>query len=422
MSSFIKRSFLKIKAAKHYFFTMIRWIFLATLVGCAGGMVGTAFHKSIEYVTSFREVHSYIIWFLPLGGLAIVALYKVSGMTEDTGTNLIFNAVHTDEKVPAVMAPVIFISTIITHFVGGSAGREGAALQLGGSISYTIGRFFHLSGKDMHIITLSGMSGVFAALFGTPITATFFAMEVISVGLIYYSALIPCITASLVAYVVSLYFDVPPVRYLFINIPVLSGAILFKTVIVAILCAGVSILFCLTLHKTKTFMKFLIPNEYLRISVGGLLIILLTYLVQTNAYNGAGMDVISQALTGYVAPEAFLLKILFTSITLAAGFKGGEIVPTFFIGATFGGFVASILGLDPGFGAAIGLISVFCGVVNTPITSILLSIELFGSQGILLFAVSCSITNLLSGNYGLYHSQKLMYSKLKAEYINIRAK
>ena len=293
---------------------------------------------------------------------------------------------------------------------------------MGGSISYTIGRLFRLNEKDMHLITLCGMSGLFAALFGTPLTATFFAMEVISVGLIYYSALIPCITSALIAYLISQFLGVAPVRYSFIDIPPLSGIVLLKISILAILCAGISVFFCLALHKSGSFMKFLIPNEYVRIITGGILIILLTLLVHTTAYNGAGMDVIEEALGGSAKPEAFLLKIIFTSITLAAGFKGGEIVPTFFIGSTFGSFVATILGLNPGFGAALGLVSIFCGVVNTPITSILLSIELFGSSGVLFFAISCSISNLLSGNYGLYHSQKLMYSKLKAEYINIKAK
>jgi H+/Cl- antiporter ClcA len=413
---------IKFISATHYIKTFLKWVVIAGVVGFLGGFVGVVFHKSVELATEIRLENSYSIWFLPLGGLAIVALYKHSRVHENAGTNLIIDSIRSDQEVPLALAPLIFISTVITHLLGGSAGREGAALQLGGSISYKLGRIFHLDEKDMRIITLCGMSAVFAALFGTPLTATIFAMEVISVGVIYYSSFVPCIFSSLVAYGISLFFGAEPVRYVLKTVPQTSIITIIQIVIIAVLSAGVSIAFSVILHKTHTLMEHKWENGYIRILIGSFVLIGLTLLVQSRDYNGAGMDVISQAILGEAKPEAFLLKIIFTAVTIAAGFKGGEIVPTFFIGSTFGCIVAGLIGLNPGFGAAVGLIALFCGVVNSPITSIILSVEIFGAEGLILFAIAVSVTNMLSGYYGLYSSQKIIYSKLKAEFINIHVK
>jgi H+/Cl- antiporter ClcA len=202
------------------------------------------------------------------------------------------------------------------------------------------------------------------------------------------------------------------------KLPNFSVSLILKVVVVAIACAVVSILFCITLHKIEQKMSELIKNPYKRIFVGGLIVVLLTILLRTNDYNGAGMDIIQKAFRGQVVPYAFLLKILFTAITIGAGFKGGEIVPTFFVGATLGCLLGNLLGIPQGLGAAIGLISLFCGMVNTPIASIFLSIELFGEVGLVYFAIAVGVSYMLSGYYGLYSSQKIVYSKLKAEYIN----
>ncbi len=412
----------KYSSAKNYIKTFIKWVIFASITGLIGGFIGTMFHVSVEKATEFRLMNSWIIYLLPAGGIAIVVFYKLFKMYDSTGTNQIINSIRTDDHVPFKLAPLIFISTVITHLLGGSAGREGAALQLGGSIGSLAGRIFHLDNKDMHLIVLCGMSGVFSALFGTPLTATLFAMEVISIGVIYYSSLVPCLVSSLVAYAVSLHFGVEPVRYTLSIIPALSLTAIIQTVALAALCAAVSIIFCVTMHKTEHFMEHKLQNGYKRGFVGGLIIVILTILLKTGDYNGAGMDIVANAMNGIVKPEAFLLKIIFTAITIGAGFKGGEIVPTFFIGATFGCFVGGLLGLDPGFSAAIGLVALFCGVVNAPIASIILSIELFGVEGLLLFAIACSVSYMLSGYYGLYSSQKIVYSKLKAEFININAK
>ncbi|MGD9569024.1 MAG: chloride channel protein [Sedimentibacter sp.] len=412
----------KYNSAKNYIRTFIKWVIFASITGFIGGITGTVFHISVEKATEFRLMNNWILYFLPVGGIAIAVFYKLFKMNDSTGTNQIIDSIRTEDHVPIILAPLIFISTVITHLLGGSAGREGAALQLGGSIGTFVGKFFKLDNKDMHLIVLCGMSGVFSALFGTPLTATLFAMEVISIGVIYYSSLVPCLVSSLVAYGVSIYFGIEPVRYTLSYIPELSFRTIAITVLLAALVAVLSIVFCVTLHKTEHFMKHKIQNEYWRGFVGGLIILILTLMLNTRDYNGAGMNIVANALNGVVKPEAFLLKIILTAITLGAGFKGGEIVPTFFIGATFGCFIGSILGFDPGFSAAIGLVALFCGNVNAPIASIVLSIELFGAQGILLFAIACSVSYMLSGYYGLYSSQKIVYSKLKAEFININAK
>lgn len=408
-------------SGRTYLLTFSKWVFLSVVIGLLGGFVGTVFHISVEKVTLVREAQPLMICFLPLAGLLIIFLYKTFRL-ENKGTNNIIEKVRTDEKIPFMLAPLIFIGTTITHLFGGSAGREGAALQLGGSIGYQIGKVFKLDEKDLSIIVLCGMSAVFSANFGTPITATLFALEVISVGVIYYAALLPCTIASVMACQVAIHMGVSPDAFHIDYIPQISLSVVTRTVILACLCAVVSVIFCVALHKTEQWFKRVLPNEYIRIFVGGLCIVALTFLVGSTEYNGSGFLVIERAMTGHVLPEAFLLKIIFTAITMAVGFKGGEIVPTFFIGATFGCFAGSLMGLDPGFAAAVGLIAMFCGVVNCPIASVMLGLELFGADCMVLFVVVCAVSYMLSGYRGLYSSQKIVYSKLKAEYINIFAK
>lgn len=419
------KSFKSIKSFKPvytYLYTFLKWTAISAFVGLAGGIAGVLFHKSVEYATNLRQQNGWLLWLFPAGGLIIVKLYKLSKVGKNIGTNEIISCIRSDEKVPAVLAPLIFVSTTITHLFGGSAGREGAALQIGGTIGYQSGRLFRLDEKDMHLIVLCGMSAVFSALFGTPLTAAIFAMEVVSVGVIYYSGLVPCLFSSLVAYELSLLLGAEPVRFALKTVPELTVPNISRVILLAALCAAVSILFCVSLHKTHVLLEKFIRNDYLRIFAGGAAIIALTFIIGTYDYNGAGMDVITRAVSGEAKPEAFALKILFTALTIGAGYKGGEIVPTFFIGATFGCAAGGLLGLDAGFGAAIGVAALFCGVVNCPVTSVFLSIELFGADGIILFMIACAVTNMLSGNYGLYKSQKIIYSKLKAEYINIYAK
>ncbi|MBQ4517535.1 MAG: chloride channel protein [Clostridia bacterium] len=399
------------KIPANYVKTLFKWLILAGLVGALGGFVGSAFHISVDWVTELRIEFGWILYLLPLGGLVITAFYRIFRSKGHIDTNRVLEAVRSDEKVPLVMVPLIFVSTVITHLLGGSAGREGAALQLGGSVGYNVGKVFKLKENDRHIIVMAGMSSVFAALFGTPMTAAVFALEVVNVGVLHYAGLLPCVIASVTAFLISGWLGIPPVRFN-VAVQAVTALGLAQVAVLAVLCAVVSILFCTAIKKCEHYGDKLITNQYVRALVGSILIILLALVLRSRDYNGAGMDIIARALGGEAKPEAFLLKIIFTAITITAGFKGGEIVPAFFVGSTFGCVVGSLLGLDAGFAAAIGFVALFCGAVNCPLASLLLSVEVFGAEGILFFAITCGISYMMSGHFGLYKSQKFMYSKL----------
>lgn len=398
--------------------SFVKWIIIAAVVGAFVGIVGVFFHICVEKATEIRVEMPWLIWLLPIGGAAIVFLYKKTGMEKDRGTNLILDAVRSNEPLNIKTAPLIYVSTVITHLFGGSSGREGAALQIGGSIASYVGTHIKLDEKDQRIITMCGMAAGFSALFGTPVAAVVFAMEVVSVGVMYYSAIVPCIIASAVgAYIASL-FDIAPTSFSVIgSIPTIELLTIFKVIVLAVLCAAVSMLFCLTLKKThKLYDK--IPNKTVAAIVGGLAVAILTFIIGTTDYNGAGMDVIGRAVAGEAEYEAFILKIIFTALTLGAGFKGGEIVPTLFVGATFGNVAGKLLGLGGSFGAGLGMAALFCGVTNCPLTSLILSIELFGTEGLIYYAVACAVSYKLSGYYGLYSAQKIVYSKHRPEFID----
>lgn len=401
-----------------YVLNILKWLILGAVTGVICGYVGTLFYKAVQFATNLRLSYSWLLFLLPVAGVIIVFSYHICGIERDKGTNLILDSIHSDEKVPFKMAPLIFLSTALTHLCGGSSGREGAALQIGGSIGAFLGNVFHLDDKDIRIITMCGMSAVFSALFGTPITATIFSIEVVSVGILHYSAFMPCIVASTVSYAITKGFGISETMFPLVHIPTLSIHSCFQVIVLAIICGIISILFCSTMHHAAHIYRKWIKNDYLRIITGSVLVIALTLLIGTRDYNGAGMNVILNAFTGQSRPEAFLLKILFTAITLGAGFKGGEIVPTIFIGATLGNVVAPLLGLPSDFGAAIGVISLFCSVVNCPIAAIMLSLEVFGTDNILLFCIACGISYVFSGYYGLYSSQKIVYSKLHPNFLN----
>ena len=400
-----------------YAVTLLKWMVLGGVIGLVGGIIGSLFHIGVDTATQARLAHPWVLYLMPVGGLAIVGLYRLT-KTEGKGTNDIIASVHFGEQVPGLLVPVIFVSTVITHLCGGSAGREGAALQIGGGIGYQAGRLLRLGEKDLPLATLCGMSGVFAALFGTPLTATVFALEVISVGVLYYAGLVPCLTAALTGYLVSVLMGVPPTRFT-VTVPGLEVRTMLLVMVLALLCAVVSILFCRGLHGVEHLLKRTLKNPYLRVAVGAAVLIGLTLLTNGD-YNGAGMEVIGRAIAGQADPWAWVWKLLFTAITVGCGFKGGEVVPSFFVGAAFGCVAAGWLGLPAGFGAAMGLVSVFCGAVNCPLASIILSVELFGSGDLLYFAMACSISYLISGYCGLYSSQTILYSKLRAEFINVR--
>ena len=409
----------ELKKASKYIITFLKWLLLSIVIAIVCGGVGCVFHMLIEKATELREEYEFIIYFLPLGGVIIVAMYHLLKQDKIDGTDYIIRSIRKDGAVPFNMAPGIMIGTVLTHFLGGSAGREGAALQLGGSLGSSLGKLFKLDEKDMQVVVLCGMSAVFTALFGTPLTAVIFVLEVVSVGSIYYSAIVPCVFSSILAYFLTMLLNIHPISYTLEFIPEIGAVSLLQTMGLGIVLAIASILLCISFSKGHELLHKLIKNDYIRIMAGGAAVVLLTLLLGTHDYNGAGMGVVDKAiLNGTARPEAFILKILFTVITLGCGFKGGEIVPTFFVGATLGCTIAPLIGMDPGFGAALGLVGVFCGATNAPLASIMLSIELFGVQGLPFFAIICSVCFMLSGYFSLYKSQIIVYDKLKVVLTN----
>lgn len=401
---------------------LIRWTFFSIITGLFVGAISTLFAFCLHEVTGFRTEHTWLILLLPVAGLLIVFLYQISQFKEDKGTNLVLTTLHAKTQIPFRMAPLIFVSTIITHLFGGSAGREGAALQLGGSLGQQLGKIFRFDEKDQRIVVMCGMSAAFSAIFGTPIAASVFSMEVASIGVMYYAALVPCVFSSLTASLFAVSMGIGPDVFTLAQIPEFQILPACKVIVLGLCCAVVSALFCISLHSAGDFYKKYLKNPYIRILVSSAIIILLTILLQTSDYMGAGVPVIERAMEGIVSPSAFLLKILFTALTLAAGFKGGEIVPSFFIGATFGCLFGQLCGISPSLCAAVGMMAVFCGVTNCPITSLLISFELFGYQAVPYFLIGVSVSYLMSGYYSLYHDQKIIYSKYKTEYINRNTK
>ena len=397
-----------------------KWLLVSSLVGLLCGLLGSAFHLGVEKATELREANVWVIYTLPAAGLLAVAIYRILRV-EGQSTNNILSEIQKGRGVSIALIPAIFLTTLLTHLAGGSAGREGAALQMGGGIGYGMGRLLRLDDRDLRTATMTGMAAFFSALFGTPLAATIFAMGVVSVGLLYHAAFLPCFIASLTAYGISLLLGVEPTRFA-VAAPALTPLMLLRVAILAAACGILSAIFCGALHYTEANLKKRIPNLWLRAFLGGTVLLGLTLLVGRSDYNGAGMRVITAAVEqGQAAPTAFLWKIVFTALTLSVGFKGGEVVPCFFIGATFGCIVGPLLGIPAGFAAALGLVAVFCGAVNCPMASMVLAVELFGAGGMLFYALACGLSYVLSGYRGLYSSQRILYDKLKAQFIDVHA-
>ena len=405
------------RAAKAAIRVALQWFFLAIPTGLICGLVGTLFHLSVERVTELRADQPWLLFLLPAAGLLITALYKAT-KCEGVGTNNVIRAVQSGEPVSILLVPAIFLGTVLTHLCGGSAGREGAALQMGGSIGWNVGTLLHLKDHDRRTATISGMAAFFSALFGTPLTAALFAMMVEDVGLTFTSAFVPAFTSALIAYGCSLAFGIAPTHFA-ITAPELTVWSAFLVILLGFACAAVSRLFCGLLHFMEHKVPQLLPNPWLRVFVGGVAVIAFSYLFGVGRYNGAGMGVITAAVEqGEALPWDFLCKIFLTALTLSCGFKGGEVVPSFFVGATFGCVFGPLLGLPAGFAAAVGLVSIFCGATNALIPSILMGFELFSGAGLELIALGCGICFMLSGHHGLYSSQTFVTNKLRSEYMS----
>lgn len=402
-----------LKRSSKNIYTMLYWSLMAALVGVVTGVVGALFHHAISFAAHLRQENGFLIYFLPLGGVAIAFLYRLS--KEPLSTNTVIDCIRKSETASALMAPLIFAGTFITHLLGGSAGREGAALQIGGGIGSRIAHRLSMTKEQSGVMIACGMSGAFTAIFTTPVTATVFALELVSVGHIRYFQMLPCVISSLIGYIITVAMGNEPLFYMVSDIPKADLLSLLGVIALGILCALLSVVFCKTLHKSEQLLKKYIKRDYIRSLLGGCAIVALSLLVGNGDYNGAGMDVIERALSGDAFYGAFILKIIFTAITIGAGFKGGEIVPAFFVGATFGAVAGPLLGLSASFSASVALVCVFCGVTNCPLASVILGTELFGAQGLLFYALGCAITFVVSDRVGLYSSQKIVYSHTSAQ-------
>lgn len=394
-----------------YWKILLKWGLLGVLMGGIGGVLGAVFHHVLHFVTHFRSEHTWLVLLLPVAGLLSVGIYHLTGLKKNRGTNEIIDAVLNGEPVNALIAPVIFLATAVTHLFGGSAGREGAALQLGGSVASKLGKLLRLDENERTVLTMAGMSAVFAGLFGTPLTATFFCMEFASVGTIFSPALLPCYLSAFMASRVSAAMGVHAEVFILNETVPFTFSTNWQVLLLSVLVGLLGILMCWLFHEAEHFAAHKLPNLWVRIAMGGALIAAMTLLVGDHRYNGAGMDMALKAVAGEADWFDFIMKLIFTAVTLSAGFKGGEIVPTFCIGATFGCLFGSLVGLEPGIAAALGLVGLFCCATNSPFASIMLSIEMFGSANTYLFAYVCVIAFVISGNWSLYGSQIIEFSK-----------
>lgn len=400
----------------HYF---IKWTLISVVIGLTVGAVGTVFGHGVAWATRVWNRYHWTVFLMPAAGLLIVWLYRACREEKNRGTDMVIEAVSANEEVTFATAPLIFISTILSHCVSASLGREGAALQLGGSLGNLIGKVMKLDEKDKKVAVMCGMSAGFAALFGTPLAAAVFAMEVISIGVMYYAALVPCVFSAFLGAALSSRFGLRAETFSVGQIPEfgLYGAAL--SILFGILCACVGIVLCISLHKSGHLYRKYLPNPFLRILAGSGIFILLTLIFSDRTYNGSGMALIERCFEGETVPMyAFLLKILFTAVALGAGFKGGEIVPTLCVGAVFGCTAGTILHAPAGLCTAMGMACLFVSVTNCPVSTMFLTFEMFGFEAMPYYALAVGVCFTLSGYYGLYSSQKFIYSKTRAEYIN----
>ena len=390
---------------KKTLFRVLKLCVLGVLIGALGGLAGGCISHLLYFVTNVREAASWLIFLLPLGGIVTVVLHRVSRMSDYGGTNEIIHRLKDKGPIRVIAAPLIFISTAITHLFGGSAGREGAAIQLGGTIAYALSNILRLKEKECTVFIMSGMSAVFAGVFGTPLTAAFFVLEFKLAANVVSFAILPCFISAVVAKKISSLMGVAEEVFHLSNITTFTFDSIAKIIVLSI---GISVLgkvMCFFFHKSELWVKKLISNPLLRSVLGAAVIVALTVIVGDMRYNGSGMSIAIEAVKGNSYWFDFILKIIFTAITLAAGFKGGEIVPTFCIGATFGCVLGRVLGLDVGFSAALGLVGLFCCTTNSLINAILLGIEMFGFAALPYYLLICLIIWPLSVKKGLFYNR-----------------
>lgn len=381
-------------------------------MGVFAGSASALFLLSLDSVTQARQQNSELLYSLPLAGLLIVFLYSHFGQKVEAGNNLILEQIHNPkDKIPLRMWPLIWIGTLLTHLCGGSAGREGTAVQMGGAIADQFTSFLNLSREERKLLLMTGIAGGFASVFGTPWAGALFAIEVLALGKLQYRGFAPSVMSAFIAHITCLLWGVQHTAYDVGIIPSFNFSSVSLSAMTGVAFGLSALLFSWSHHRFSFFLKRILPSPYLRVVLGGAAIILLASILQTDRYLGLGISTLTESFLSPSASYDFLLKILFTVITLASGFKGGEVTPLFFIGATLGSALSVYLPLPTGFLAALGFASVFAGAANTPLACILMAMELFGAEVGFYAALAIAVSYLCSGNRGIYHSQKLEVGK-----------
>lgn len=412
---------------------LIKWTLLTLPVSLLAGSVVALFLWSLDNAIDFRLKHPWLLFLLPLAGLLIHFIYKFFGKNSEAGNNLIIDEIHeAGGGVPYRMAPLVLITTVITHLFGGSAGREGTAVQMGGSLAQLIGDKLKLSKEDIKILLMTGIAAGFGAVFGTPIAGAIFAIEVLVIGKMKYDALLPCFIASVLADWVCRSWGIHHTPYPIIfsksdlslqNFIKMDILLLVKSIVAGAFFGLAGYFFATLSHFIKNISNSYIKMRWLIPVVGGLTIIALTFILDTQDYLSLGVEnpdpngvsIMSSFQPGGAHNFSWLWKLLFTAITVGTGFKGGEVTPLFFIGASLGNIIATISGAPVDLMAAMGFIAVFAGATNTPLACTIMGVELFGGDNILYFAIACFTAYYFSGHTGIYKSQRLGEPKIKNE-------
>ena len=387
------------------FLYLAKWLFVAFLIGISVGGASAFFLITLEWCTDYRKSHPEIIWLLPVAGFVIGASYYYFGKSVVKGNNQLIDEYHKPERIiPFKMAPLVLFGTLATHLFGGSAGREGTAVQMGGAIADQLSRFIDLKSLDRKIILVMGISAGFAAVFGTPLAGAIFALEVLLIGRLRFETLVPSILVAIISDQACQFFGGHHTIYSVAEVPKMS-VLNISLACVAGICFGlVALLFSKGVHFWGVqFKRFKYPP--LRPVVGGIVIAVVVFLMGTTRYVGLGVPVIVESFTSTIPSYDFILKLLFTTFTLGAGFKGGEVTPLFFVGATLGNALVWLLPLPMDLLAAMGFVAVFAGATNTPIACTFMGIELFGMETGQYIAVACFVAYLFSGHSGIYSSQ-----------------